>query len=115
MGFNRRVGTRARVSAVALGITVLAAGCAAPQERPTPSPTPIANVIPVGRLVAPPTVMSLANTFADQFDAGQYAAQWTELAPQAEGIWPSEAARTSMLSAKFGGLVARLTLGVPAF
>jgi len=115
MGFNRRVGTRARVSAVALGITVLAAGCAAPQERPTPSPTPIANVIPVGRLVAPPTVMSLANTFADQFDAGQYAAQWTELAPQAEAMWPSESARTSMLSAKFGGLVARLTLGVPAF
>ncbi len=69
---------------------------------------------PVRRLVAPPQVAALATTFADQFVSGQYAPQWPELAPEAQAMWPSESARTAMLTAKFAhAQMAGIAVGEP--
>ena len=57
--------------------------------------------------------MTLARMFADQFAAGQYDAQWAELAPETRATWPSEGARADMLAAKFGDEVRAVSLGSP--
>jgi hypothetical protein len=95
---------------VALASTLLVCACATP-ARPTPTPSPHPTIRPVGPVTAPPPALALAQTFAAQFVAGQYAAQWVELAPATQAIWPSEAARTNMLRTKFGGQVTAMSLG----
>jgi peptidoglycan/xylan/chitin deacetylase (PgdA/CDA1 family) len=94
----------------ALASSLLVCACATP-ARPTPTPTPHPTVRAVGPVIAPPSALALARTFAAQFVAGQYAAQWAELAPETQAIWPSEAARTNMLRAKFSGQVTGMSLG----
>jgi hypothetical protein len=51
----------------------------------------------------PQLVETAAHTFMSQMVAGDYTAQWGELAPQAQAMWPSEAARSAFLAAKFQG------------
>lgn len=78
----------------------LVAGCgqlAATRPRPTRSPSPPS----VTQLVE-----SAANTFMSQMVAGDYRAQWSELAPPAQAMWPSEVARSAFLTAKFQGSAA---------
>ena len=95
---------------VALASTLLVCACATP-VRPPPTPSPQPRIRIVGPVTAPPSALTLARTFAAQFVAGQYAAQWAELAPQTQNIWSSEAARTNMLRAKFSGQVTAISLG----
>lgn len=59
-------------------------------------------------------MFALANAFAEQFVGGEYALQWGELAPQAQAMWPSSAARTAMLTNKFAhAQVLSITTGSP--
>jgi peptidoglycan/xylan/chitin deacetylase (PgdA/CDA1 family) len=107
---------RGRAVACALGcVAILAAsGCSSPPR--SPRPTPSSRITPVRLLVAPPQVIALARTFEDQFVARDYEAQWGELAPQAQALWPSDAARTAMLTRKFArAAVARVSIGNPTF
>src|SRR4029077_14025910 len=91
--------------------TVVLSACSSPPARPRATST----VAPVRLVTAPPQVIALANTFEDQFVSGDYAAQWSELAPQAEAMWPSEAARSAMLTRKFAhAAVASGTVDTPA-
>jgi len=46
---------------------------------------------------------TVAVSFMQQLQARDYAAQWAELAPLARAQWPSAAARSAMLAAKFSG------------
>jgi hypothetical protein len=108
--FNDEMRARQSIALVALAGAVMASSCATP-AKPTPSPKSTATVSPVGQLVAPPAVMALARTFSDQLVAGDYAAQWAELSPEAQATWPSETARADMLSIKFGGVVRAVSLG----
>lgn len=57
-----------------------------------------------------------AHTFMSQMVSGDYPAQWRELAPQAQSMWPSEAARSAFLTAKFQGAAAikGFQIGAPA-
>jgi len=57
--------------------------------------------------------MAEAQLFASQFVSGAYGLQWAELSVAAQAMWPSEAARTNMLSAKFGNKVTTASLGAP--
>ena len=112
MALNRSV--RPRASAWALGCfaILLVSGCS---SQPAPTRTPRA-VAPVRLLTAPPQVVSLANTFATEFSTDDYASQWDELAPQAQAMWPSQAARTAMLTRKFAhAAVESVSLGTPTF
>jgi peptidoglycan/xylan/chitin deacetylase (PgdA/CDA1 family) len=89
-----------RAFACALGgIAILSVSGCSPQPAPSPRPTVI--VAPVRMLWAPPAVVALAHAFEDQFIAHAYGRQWEELAPQAQAMWPSAAARTAMLTRKF--------------
>ena len=47
-----------------------------------------------------------AAAFMQQLQEGDYAAQWSELAPAARAQWPSAAGRSAMLAAKFTGSAA---------
>lgn len=58
--------------------------------------------------------MTLAQSFANQFVNNEYGLQWAELSPTTQAMWPSEAARTNMLSAKFGRQVTAVSLGAPS-
>lgn len=59
-------------------------------------------------------VTTLAQQFADQTASGAWDAQWNELAPEAQALWPSQSARTAMLQAKFSGApIASISLGPP--
>ena len=107
---------RGRAVACALGcFAILAAGgCSSPPR--SPRATPSSRITPVRLLVAPPQVIALARTFEDQFVTRDYNAQWGELAPQAQALWPSDAARTAMLTRKFAhAAVARVSIGNPTF
>src|ERR1700686_2925622 len=105
---------RQGLAVVALAAAVIVCSCTTTPTRVATSPTPKPSVAPIGPLVAPPAVMSLARMFADQFAAGQYEAQWGELSAETQATWPSEAARVEMLAAKFGGEVKAVSLGSPA-
>src|ERR1017187_1300382 len=60
------------------------------------------------------TVVAGAQMFADQIAEGACAEQWAELAPQAQAMWPGEAARTAMLTSKFAGApISAVTVGPP--
>ncbi len=80
-------------------VAVLAAGCGAPG---TVHPSSTRHPKPAAVSVAS-RVRALAATYMKQMESGQYGAQWAELAPLAQLQWPSEAARTAMLRAKFQG------------
>ena len=85
-----------------------AVGCSSSPSAPRPTSV----IAPVRLIIAPAEVVALANTFEDQFIAGDYASQWDELTPQARAAWPSQAARTAMLTRKFlGAAVSRISLG----
>ncbi len=110
MTLNTRVRTRAWRYALGMAIVIAASGCSSAAPRP-----PQIRVTPARRVVAPPQVIALADTFADQFTARDYASQWNELAPDAQTMWPSDAARTAMLSRKFAHApVSGFELGPPA-
>jgi hypothetical protein len=99
--------------ACALGCltTVVLSGCSSPPARPRPT----SSVAPVRLVTAPPQAIALANAFEAQFVAGDYGVQWSELAPQAEATWPSEAARAAMLTRKFEhATVMSVSVGAPA-
>jgi len=91
----------------------LALGLALSACSPAPGSKTI-EVSPIRSLIAPPQVRALAITFVDQFVDGEYALQWSELAPQAQAVWPSAAARTSMLTNKFAHAeVLSIAVGTP--
>ena len=97
------------------GIALFAvSGCGSPSTPVSPRPT--VNIAPTRLLIAPPEVRALASTFENQFVAGQYDEQWSELAPQAQAMWPSVTARTAMLARKFAQAgVNSVSLGAPVF
>jgi peptidoglycan/xylan/chitin deacetylase (PgdA/CDA1 family) len=67
-------------------------------------------------LIPPAAVVALAAAVETQFTTSAYDAQWNELAPQAQALWPSQGARTAMLARKFAhAAVAGITIGQPAF
>src|SRR4029077_12785160 len=104
---------RPRAFACALGClaTVVLSACSSPPVRPRAT----SIIAPVRLVTAPPEVIALANAFEDQFVSGAYGAQWNELAPQAQDMWPSEAARSAMLTRKFAhAAVVGVTVGTPA-
>jgi peptidoglycan/xylan/chitin deacetylase (PgdA/CDA1 family) len=56
----------------------------------------------------------MAQRFAGQMVSGDYAGQWDELAPEAQALWPSQSARTAMLTAKLSGAaITAMSLGAP--
>jgi peptidoglycan/xylan/chitin deacetylase (PgdA/CDA1 family) len=101
-------------------MALLLAGCtAAPATAPathrtgptaaasTPTATP-------ATLAATQSVTASAEQFAAQIVSGAFGAQWGELAPQAQRLWPSQAARTAMLQAKFSDApITSINLGPP--
>jgi peptidoglycan/xylan/chitin deacetylase (PgdA/CDA1 family) len=104
---------RSGAFACALGclVTVVLSGCSSPPARPRAT----SIVAPVRLVTAPPQVIALANAFEDQFVSGGYAVQWSALAPQAQAVWPSEAARSAMLTRKFAhAAVVSVTVGTPS-
>jgi peptidoglycan/xylan/chitin deacetylase (PgdA/CDA1 family) len=92
-----------------LAVIVLLAGCGAP-ARTQRTVTPPARTAAVTRAAR---ARAAAESFMRQMEAGRYQAQWSELAPLAQAQWPSEAARTAMLAAKFRGpaKIVSFTLG----
>jgi len=111
--------TRPRIPlypAVLIGIIVLAGIAAFVAGRvhqarfgDAPAPTAVAARVTDGDLVRKTVAM-----FMRQMRARQFGAQWTELASAARGEWPSKAARTRMLAAKFDTMMFRYSLGKPA-
>ncbi|MCL4545833.1 MAG: polysaccharide deacetylase family protein [Chloroflexi bacterium] len=72
--------------------------------------TSIAGTTPTATATAqamPSLVSQEAQRFLTQFQHHDFAAQWDELAPVAQAQWPSPAARTAMLTAKFRGITIR--------
>ena len=106
-----RVGLKAPAVGASLVVlvTALAAGCGpAPAARrrssATPTPPPVSDM-----------VAAAARTFMRQLVASDFAAQWSELAPSAQAMWPAAAARSAFLAAKFRGAatISSYQLGVP--
>lgn len=71
-----------------------------PPKRVQASPS-VPTTTPASQLAL--NAEALARTFMTQFVTGNYLAEWPELAPFAQAQWPSEAARATMLRAKFAG------------
>ncbi|HYA00703.1 MAG TPA: polysaccharide deacetylase family protein [Candidatus Binatia bacterium] len=117
----------ARSLALALGAVLLAACSSTPAASRTSQPsgsssTPPGSPAGVGAPATPSAtpapvpaeVTTLAQRFAEQTGSGEWDGQWGELAPQAQALWPSETARTAMLSAKFSAdPIGSVTLGPP--
>jgi peptidoglycan/xylan/chitin deacetylase (PgdA/CDA1 family) len=128
-GVHHRSITRILVPVLSAGLVLGACSCTrlvrpmpagsvtavttAPTALPTPAPTPAAPPTPADAGAAD-TVTAAAETFVDQISIGDFAAQWYELAPEAQAMWPGQAARTAMLSAKFSGApITAVTIGSP--
>ena len=62
-------------------------------HSPSASPTPS----------APASARSVSRAFLQDMVEGSYNLQWPVLAPAEQSSWPSEAARSAMLAAKFSG------------
>jgi peptidoglycan/xylan/chitin deacetylase (PgdA/CDA1 family) len=107
MAFNAPVRRWACAVGIALGAGLALSACSS-----TPTPPRHIEVSPIRTVIAPAQVLALAAAFANQIVNDEYAEQWDELAPQAQAMWPSEAARTAMLTTKFAqaGIVS-VTLG----
>jgi peptidoglycan/xylan/chitin deacetylase (PgdA/CDA1 family) len=98
------------MAALGLGVGLALSACSA---APSPPMRKI-EVSPVGPIFPPPQVVALANAFVQQFVSGEYALQWGELAPQAQTMWPSSAARAAMLTDKFAHAeLLSITTGTP--
>ncbi len=97
MAFNVPVRRWTSAVGIALGAGVALSACS---STTTTTPRHI-EVSPIRTVIAPRQVLALAAAFAEQIVDDQYAEQWDELAPQAQAMWPSEAARTAMLMTKF--------------
>ena len=105
-----------------MALALVLVGCsAAPATTPstrrpataTASATPQPTTTPAAQSPAP-IVTALAEQFADQTASGAWDAQWNELAPEAQALWPSQGDRTAMLEAKFSGApIASVSLGPP--
>ncbi len=106
--------------ALALGALLLA-GCSSTTSTvgstsPSPSPTPLVSGPTATAAGATMTslVTAAATRFATQTVDGDFADQWTELAPQAQALWPGESARSAMLATKFSGAaISSIHLGPP--
>ena len=104
-----------------VAMALVLAGCSAVpvatpathRPSPTSSPsTPLPTATPTPS--ATQSVTALAQQFADQTASGSWDAQWEELAPEAQALWPSQSDRTAMLQAKFSGApIASISLGPP--
>ena len=84
-----------------IALALLLCGCATPAistslRHPTHHRRPAQVTLPI-------RVAAVANAFMSQLASGQFAAQWSELSPLAQAQWPSDAARSAMLQAKFQG------------
>ncbi len=93
-------------------------GSTSPSALPSPTSSlaPTSSVVPSPSPAADPssTVLAAANSFMSAFPTGDFASQWQELDPVAMEQWPSAAARTAMLQAKFPiGSIAGYSLGTP--
>jgi len=99
--------------AAVLIAVALAAGCGVPPVREKPS-RPEVTASP-SKTTLEGRAAAAAATFMSQLEGGSYPEQWGELAPVAQAQWPSEAARTAMLSAKFQGPaeIVSFTVGHP--
>jgi peptidoglycan/xylan/chitin deacetylase (PgdA/CDA1 family) len=88
-------------------------GPTSPAASPGPSPGASSSPSPSGATAAvTAAITALAQRFAAQAVGGDFGAQWAELAPQAQALWPGEAARTAMLTAKFSGAaISSIALG----
>jgi hypothetical protein len=103
---------------LALALVLAACGgvpAATPATRP-PSPAPSAATAQPSATPAPASavqaVTTLAQQFAGQTASGAWDAQWDELAPAAQALWPSQGDRTAMLKAKFSGApIASISVG----
>jgi peptidoglycan/xylan/chitin deacetylase (PgdA/CDA1 family) len=85
----------------------------APTRSASPSSTGSGPSATAG-VTAETAVAAAARRFADQTVGGDFGAQWSELAPQAQSLWPDQAARTAMLSAKLSGAgLASIAVGDP--
>lgn len=91
----------------------VAAGCGAPLGT-AQHPRPKGRATPV-KVTQDERAAAAAAAFLSQLEEGRFAAQWAELAPVAQSQWPSEAARTAMLTAKFEGpaRIVGFAVGVP--
>jgi hypothetical protein len=105
-----------------VALALVLAGCsgapAATSATRPPSPTPSTATAPPSATPTPTSstqiVSVLAQEFADQTASGAWDAQWDELAPEAQALWPSQSDRTAMLQAKFSGApIASISLGPP--
>ncbi len=105
-----------------VAIALVLAGCsAAPAgtastRRAAPIPSTGTAQPSATRAAASATqiVTALAQQFADQTASGAWDAQWAELAPAAQALWPSQSDRTAMLQAKFSdATISSITLGLP--
>jgi hypothetical protein len=101
-------------------MALLLAGCTAvPATVPAThrtGPTAAASTLTAAPATPSVTgsVTATAEQFAEQTASGDWDAQWTLLAPQAQSLWPSQSARTAMLQAKFSGApISWITLGPP--
>ncbi len=104
------MGSALRTALLLLAAVVALAGCGTPASggrRSVPPPVRTTAATRTARALA------LAESFMRQMESGRYQQQWSELAPLAQAQWPSEAARTAMLAAKFQGSskIASFTLG----
>src|ERR1035437_6131077 len=94
-----------------------AAPAAAPStHRPSPPSAPSISQPSSTPAAASPTQMvtALAQLFAAQTTSGAWDAQWDELAPEVQALWPTQSDRPAMLQAKFAGApIASITLGPP--
>ena len=112
-------GRRGGPGAAALLVLLLASCSSAPASTTpgrtaTPAPSPAGSASGAVPAVPPGAVASLARRFAAQTASEDFAAQWPELAPQAQALWPSETARTAMLTAKFAGApITSISVGTP--
>ncbi len=97
--------TTPKLSALVLALA-LALGLGAAQTGPARVAQP-ARAVRHERSDAPEVAQEAAERLASQFMtqllARRYRAQWGELAPLAQALWPSEQARDTMLAAKFQG------------
>jgi peptidoglycan/xylan/chitin deacetylase (PgdA/CDA1 family) len=113
-----RVGTPEGVLAAGLaGLLLAACSASAPPtpggRPPSPGATGGVPTTPASGTVPPP-VTALAQRFAEQTAHGDFAAQWTELAPQAQALWPSSSGRSAMLTAKFSSApITSIDVGTP--
>ena len=85
------------IAAVALATALLLGACAphpnSGRHAPAISPTRPASA----------SAQAVAATFLKAMVVGAFDRQWLLLAPQEQASWPSEAARSAMLAAKFSG------------